>query len=129
MAILLRQQVMAAPRARERRAGVLGFPPVLFEHACVWLTALASLDLMLTWAILESGGQELNWIASTILVHHGFHGVIVFKFTLLAMVLTIIEVVGRLRPDVGLRLAVAAVVISSLPILVLAIQLAMYGGF
>ena len=90
---------------------------VRYPNHYAWFVLASALDLMLTWAVLWLGGSEVNPLAAAVLGSSGFAGMIVFKFSIVALVVAICEVVGRSRWTTGRRLSIAAVVISASPIL------------
>lgn len=97
---------------------------ILYPRGYSWLIVLAVLDVCCTYAILRLGGIELNGIADWFLRMFDLYGLIVLKFGCIALVLTICEIVGRLRATAGTRLVAAAIVISAFPVAVGAGQLA-----
>lgn len=105
----------AAPLARDP----LGFarsPEMHFQNQYVWLVFVSSLDVMLTWKILDRGGTEVNPIAGLVIDAWGMHGAIAFKFAVMLGVVVMCEVLARLRVSAGRFLANAAVAISAFPV-------------
>jgi hypothetical protein len=97
----------------------LGFastPEMLFQNAYVWFVFVSSLDIMLTWKILDRGGMEVNPVAALVIDHWGMHGAIAFKFALMMFVIVTCEISGRIRPRTGRALSIAAVVVSAAPV-------------
>ena len=93
------------------------FAPMLFQNEYVWLIFVSSMDIMLTWKILEKNGTEVNPIARVVIDLWQLPGAIVFKFSLMLFVIIACEFSGRHRPRVGRRLARLAIVISALPVM------------
>src|SRR4051794_32663990 len=91
-------------------------PPVLYPNAYVWLVLVSALDLMLTWLILHAGGHEANAIAAAVIERFGLKGLVAFKFAIVVLVIVLCEWAGRRKPRAGLRLAIIATVITSVPI-------------
>jgi hypothetical protein len=91
-------------------------PEMRHQSAYVWLIFFSSLDIMLTWAILRRGGEEVNPIARQVIDMWGLHGAIVFKFALMLFVIVACEVISRKREHVGRRLSWVAVGISAFPV-------------
>ena len=91
---------------------------VLYPDLYTWFVFLSSLDLLLTWLILHAGGREVNAIADWVIHQYNIQGLIAFKFMVVVLVLCICEVVGRMRVDLGVRLARWAVVLTSFPVIV-----------
>lgn len=97
----------------------LGFahaPEMHYQNAYVWLIFVSSLDIMLTWKILEGGGVEVNPVAALIIDHWGMQGAIAFKFALMMWVIVVCEVLARKRASAGRFLSVLAVVVSASPV-------------
>ena len=97
----------------------LGFasnPEMLHQNAYVWFVFVSSLDIMLTWKILERGGVEVNPVAELVIGHWGMHGAIAFKFALMMFVIVTCEISGRIRPRTGRALSIAAVAVSAIPV-------------
>ncbi len=90
-------------------------PPLLYPDAYLWLVLVASLDIMLTWAILERNGTEINPVARFFIDTWGLLGAILFKFSITIFVVIICEIVGRPRPMTGRWLSRVAVAISAMP--------------
>ena len=86
-----------------------------------WLVLVASLDLMLTWVVLHSGGQELNLVADAVIDAYGLWGLSAFKFGMVLFVICLCEIVGRRRDAAGRFLAMTAVGLNCVPVV-----LAMY---
>ncbi|MFI4898508.1 MAG: DUF5658 family protein [Phycisphaerales bacterium JB059] len=104
-----------------------GSRPVLYPNHYLWYVLAASLDLMLTNALINFHGfQEANALAARIIDLSGFGGLIAFKFATVVLVVLICEAVGSHRPGVGRRLAGAAVVISSLPVVLGLLQVVVF---
>jgi hypothetical protein len=98
--------------------------PVLYPRAYGLYVTLASLDVLLTWAILALGGSELNKLAAWIFATHGVRGATFFKFGTVVFVLVVCEFLGRHQDgELGRRLARWAVIISCVPVTVALIEL------
>lgn len=91
-------------------------PEMHFQNAYVWLVFVSSLDIMLTWKILDRGGLEVNPVAKLVIDTWGMHGAIAFKFALMLWVIVACEILGRLKWSAGRFLAYVAVAISALPV-------------
>ena len=104
--------------------------PVLYPNVYVWYVLLASLDVMLTCAVLWAGGRELNTLADRVIDRWGLPGLVTFKFLLVLFVVGICEVVGRRNDRTGRRLAEWAVAITAIPVVLSLLQLFlhMYGA-
>lgn len=99
---------------------------VLYPDIYVWFVLLASLDIMLTWVILWLGGHEVNVFANWIIRFGGLPGMAAFKFGCVVLFITICEVVGRRRENLGRPLALWAVVLNAVPVLVALVHLASF---
>jgi len=117
------------PPAQGRDEGGQGGPPsvwgrgVLYPNVYVWYVLLASLDVMLTAVIVAAGGHEMNSLADRVLGRWGLPGLVVFKFSLVLVVVAICEVVGRRNDRKGRKLAEWAVAITAIPVVVSLVQL------
>lgn len=87
------------------------FPKVYAGFAC-----LAAADLVFTMKLLAMGGGESNPIADVVHRAFGAMGMGVLKLSSVAAVVFICEVIARARPLVALRLGVAAVVVTAVPV-------------
>ena len=92
-------------------------PEMHFQNAYVWLIFVSSLDIMLTWKILDRGGVEVNPLASLVIDGWGMQGAIAFKFALMMWVIVVCELLARMRRGAGRFLAYAAVIVSASPVL------------
>lgn len=99
---------------------------VLYPNIYVWYVLVASLDIMLTWVILHFGGREMNVMADWIIRRAGLAGVAAFKFATVLLVVTICEIVGRVRPVTGRRVATWAIAITALPVVIALTQLSLH---
>ncbi len=101
------------------RRDPLGFarsPEMHFQNAYVWLVFVSSLDIMLTWKILDRGGVEVNPVARIVIDAWGMHGAIAFKFALMLWVIVACELLARRKRSAGRFLAFLAVGISASPV-------------
>ena len=111
--------IVAAPKGAGKRVGWLSLPPLRYARAYRWMVVLASLDIVLTWLILVCfGGQEVNQVAASVILHRGLLGVTVFKFCLIVFVIVMCEVIGRRRDATARRLSQWGVAIGAIPICV-----------
>jgi hypothetical protein len=94
----------------------LSQPEMLYQKAYVWFVFVSALDVMLTWKILDKGGDEVNPVAREVIELWGFEGAIIFKFAIVTWVVIACELVGRRRPVTGQRLAWTAVAVSAAPV-------------
>jgi len=88
----------------------------LYPRCYTWYVFLSSLDLMLTWLVIHMEGSELNAAAVWVIQRWDLHGLIVFKFLLVTLVIGICEVVGRRNRPLGRALAVLAAGITAIPV-------------
>lgn len=82
------------------------------------LLFLASLDVMLTYAVLTLGGVEANPLAARVIERGGTLGMSVYKFTLITFFVLVVEYIGSRQLASGRRLAAVGIAISLLPVLV-----------
>ncbi|MGB4737889.1 MAG: DUF5658 family protein [Fuerstiella sp.] len=82
---------------------------LLFETELSWFILVGALDVFMTYLILRYSAEgrttntliEGNPIARWVLHTWGIRGMVIFKFTMIAVVAVIAEVVGHYRPLVG----------------------------
>ena len=101
------------------RRDPLGFarsPEMHFQNHYTWFVFVSSLDIMLTWKILDRGGLEVNPVAKIVIDAWGMHGAIAFKFALMLWVIVACEVLARMKRSAGKFLAICAVVVSASPV-------------
>lgn len=98
------------------RLGFARSPEMHFQNSYVWLVFVSSLDVMLTWRILDRGGTEVNPVAALVIDAWGMHGAIAFKFAVMTGVIVMCEALARMRMSAGRFLATAAVAISAAPV-------------
>ncbi len=114
-----RDRVVPAPRRSASRWS----QAVLYPNCYVWYVLLASLDIMLTGVILASGGFELNTIAEAVIDRWSVPGMVVYKFTLVMLVVLICEVIGRQDDRLGRKVAEWSVAITAIPVVLALMQL------
>ena len=88
----------------------------LYPDTYAWFVLLATLDIALTWIVLFFGGEELNALARWILARYELIGMVVFKFSIVVLVICSCEYIGRRQWMTGRRLAEWAVAISAVPV-------------
>lgn len=103
--------------AARRALPLLSSPQMRYQTEYVWLVFFASLDIMLTWAILKRDGEEVNPLARLVINMWDLQGAIAFKFALMLFVIVSCEVVGRRADRTGTALARVAIAISAAPVL------------
>jgi hypothetical protein len=106
---------IAAP-TRAARWSLHRVPPMRYQEPYVWFVFVSSLDIMLTWTIINRGGSEVNPIAKIVIDRWDLAGAVAFKFSLMLFVILVCEWVGRQRDHVGRRLVALAVLISAFPV-------------
>ena len=102
------------PNPTPRRV-LFEIPEMRYQEQYVWLIFVSSLDIMLTWQILRSGGEEVNPVANAVIETWGLGGAVAFKFALMLFVIIACEVVGRVREKTARRLVYFAIAISAFP--------------
>lgn len=99
---------------------------LLFARWHIAFIIVSALDIFFTWIVLSHGGTEVNPFAAAILDdwgEHGFFGLTLYKFLLVALVVIICENVGRRRYRTGQSLAWLSVGITCVPVLLAIAQL------
>lgn len=91
---------------------------VRYSNAYVWLVFVSALDAICTWMVLWVGGVEVNPIAGAVLATHGFLGLPLFKFGLVALVIALCEVIAETRADTGLRIVIFGIAVSTVPVVI-----------
>jgi len=123
-------RTQSGERRRDSAAGVhappfLSLPGLRFQEEYVWLLFLASMDVMLTWYILEKkNGEEVNPIARVVIEAWGLWGAIAFKFSLVLFVIIACEWVVRRSIRSAVFLVWVSLVLSVSPVLYSGILLA-----
>jgi len=114
-----------AVRAIRRQSGA-----VLFPNHYAWYLIVATMDVMLTHKILGEfwhlGGREVNPIAQYFIEKLGYWATVALKYSTVVVVIAVCESVGRKYPHTGRGLAIAAVVLSALPVAWGLVQLARF---
>jgi hypothetical protein len=111
----------ATPQTRSRRGWLRR--AVLFPQAYVWFVFLSCLDLMFTRVILQIDGREVNALADWVIRTYNFRGLVAFKFSMVVLVVLICELVGRRRPETGVKLSRWAIILTAFPVLIGAMNL------
>jgi len=110
---------MPEPPSRQReyeQVAWLSAPAMRYPSMYCWLVLLSSMDIMLTWVILERGGTEVNPVARLVIDSWSLPGAILFKFSLTLFVIIVCEIAGRDRDRVGRGLALVAIAVSAIPV-------------
>jgi len=103
-------------------------PRLLFQNHYTWFIFLSAMDFMLTLVILAYGGVEVNAVAARIIQNHSFGGLFAFKLGMVLFIILLIEVIGRLRQETGLKVARMAILLTSFPVLAAAGQIMIVAG-
>ena len=103
--------------------------PVLYPNLYTWIVLFSALDVLFTSTILVLGGSEVNPIAHALLERWGMLSLVVLKFVVISFVLTICEIVGRMRYVTGLRLAWFGLFVSIFPVVAALVQLIAWAWF
>jgi hypothetical protein len=119
----------------EPASGPRSLPHVLFPNHYTWFVFLAALDIMMTYLIMNPAvfshdaeqlvprGEELNPLANWIIRTGGTPGKVIYKFTLVMLVVCICEYVGRRKLTLGRSLAEWAIALTSIPVIVALLQM------
>jgi len=95
----------------------------LYPNRYAWYVFVSSLDVILTTVLLHFGAEEVNLIANWVLGRYDIAGLVVFKFVLVSLVLSICEYVGHRRRKLGQWLIEWAVGLTCIPVLLAMLQL------
>lgn len=97
----------------------------LYPDIYTWFIFLAAMDLFFTLLILHPafGAEEVNILARWVMEHGGLHGIILYKFGLVGVIIAICEIVGRQKGAVGRKLSEWCVAITAIPVTLSFIQL------
>jgi hypothetical protein len=87
-----------------------------FAEIYPWYLAVAAADILVTWAVLASGGRELNSVAAWAWGAAGVTGLTALKFATVIVVVLICELIAESSEHAGRRLALWAVALSATPI-------------
>ncbi|MHC4611896.1 MAG: DUF5658 family protein [Planctomycetota bacterium] len=120
--------IVSAERSRPSKIGWLSLPPIRYLSIYGCFIVVASLDIVLTWAVLRLGGTEENVVAAAVIGHRGLVGMVLFKFSLVLLIIVMCEVIGRRRDEVGRKLAKLCVAITAVPVLAACAELWMAGS-
>ncbi len=90
--------------------------PVVYPGLYGWLLLLSVLDVLMTYGVLRLGGSESNPLAAWVLRRADIAGMVVYKFVIIAGVVVLCEVVGRRAFGTGRKLAVALVLLATVPV-------------
>jgi hypothetical protein len=101
---------------------------VLFPVGYSWLVLAGSLDVIMTYLMLNLGAIEVNLIADRAIQAAGLWGLIALKFMALAIVLAICEFIGRRRLSTARSLVGAGVVLNFAPVALSIAQLAYFSN-
>lgn len=113
-----RREELAEPSTAIIEAVAVADRSVKFPYFYLALAFVSAMDLILTYMVILLGGIEVNPIANAVLQSPAdFHGLIVFKFAVVAAVIMICEFIGRHTEPAARRLAMWAVAISAFPVL------------
>lgn len=106
----------APPSMPESPLTFRSIPPLRYPYIYAMFVLVSSLDIVLTWLVLDQhGGYEINPIAASVIAHWGLPGAIGFKFSLTLFVIVICEVISRQRERTARRLARWSVAVSAFP--------------
>jgi hypothetical protein len=104
--------------AAQATPGLLtGQPAMLYSNAYAWFVIVSALDVMFTGCVLALGGFEMNYLAALVIWRWDIWGLILYKFSLVILVIVCCEEIGRQRPTTGKNLALFAVIITSVPVI------------
>ncbi len=95
-----------------------------YRWAYVFFVLLSLLDLSLTCFILDGRmGREVNPIAELIVSRYDLFGLIIFKLSMVALIILLCETIGRQRDDLGRLVSRLAAGMTAVPVVLAAFQL------
>ena len=97
---------------------------VRYPNLYTWFVFLASLDVMLTYMVLQLGGYEANELAATVMRTAGWHGMIAYKFVLVTVVILLCELIARRDAHWGRRLGAIGIGMTCVPVVLAFVLLA-----
>jgi hypothetical protein len=82
------------------------------EHETALFVLVSLLDLLSTaWLIRTGHFRESNRVAAAVLHAHGLHGLLIYKFALVAGICVLVQVIARHRPAIARWLLIGATVL------------------
>jgi hypothetical protein len=90
---------------------------VRYPNHYAWLLVVASLDIFMTYVILQLGGYEANPLADHVIARYGVPGMVIFKLCLITLAIVIAEEVGRRDERKGRKFVEYAIVICAFPVI------------
>ncbi len=95
-----------------------------YQVAYIWFIFLSVLDFFFSSLILRhKDGRELNPIADFIFQTFDLHGLAVFKAAMVVFIIILCETIGHWRDDLGRRISLLAVALTSIPVVMALYQL------
>ncbi len=90
---------------------------MLYPNAYAWFVLASAMDVMVTCCVLAMGGSEMNYLAALVILRWDMWGLILYKFSLVTLVIICCEEIGRRRSTTGKSLALTAVAMTSVPVM------------
>lgn len=115
--------VLPRDAVRHTAAAALSPAATRRQNLYCWLVLLGTLDVILTTIVLHFGGAEINPIAAAMVRLAGHWGLIALKFPMVIVVVVICEFIAARRESLSNRLASWGVGISTVPLVLAAVQL------
>ena len=102
----------------------------LETETCFFILASA-MDVVVTYLLLNHSSNfiESNHIAAYVLAKFGFKGMVYFKFTLVAFVTVIAQIVARTRPKLARRLLIGGTLVTAVVVIYSAALWYQHSGF
>lgn len=97
----------------EPRTGIL-HRNLLFTRCYLWFILASVLDVIVTTLVISIGGYEANPLAGLVIGRFGMHGALMFKFTLMLVVILCCEIIGRRDERIGRSIASFAAAVPAL---------------
>lgn len=103
--------------ATPRAADLASRHAVLYPNLYAWYVLASTLDIIVTNTIIHRfGGWEVNHLADLLIESYGTWGLIALKYSTVLLVVVICETIGRRSPRAGRNLALAATIVSAMPV-------------
>jgi hypothetical protein len=103
-------------------------PGVRYPNLYTWFVFVSALDAMFTYLVLHMGGFEANQLAASVLERWGFRGMVIYKFTLITLVIVLCEVIGRRDDTWGGILGMFGIGMTCVPLVVALVILSIKSG-
>ncbi|MSR18790.1 MAG: hypothetical protein EXS00_06450 [Phycisphaerales bacterium] len=97
-------------------SGFLEIPHYKFMVIDLLLVLFSAADILFTWAVLNKGGEEVNPLARLVLDSWQLTGLVVYKYTLIVLVILLCERVGRCSEVMARSVLLLGIVLTCVPV-------------